>query len=223
MVDVQAMQVFLAAAETENFSAAAHRLGLSQPAISFRIHSLEENFKLKLFERIGKRVVLAEAGRELMPMARELIYLAADIEKTFIAQPSSLEGQLVIGCGTGLARYLLPRLIGVFAQHYPRVRVSCEGMTAQVAEEKLARREIHLGVVSARVKSKRLDCDPFIDDELVLVAAAAHPWTKRETISPSELGEVEWVLNEEDRVAREILSANLEKQGVAVDTLRVAV
>ncbi|CAG0950497.1 partial HTH-type transcriptional regulator TdfR, partial [Anaerolineae bacterium] len=104
MIQVRELQVFIMAAETENFSAAARNLRLSQPAISFQIQSLEKKLEVQLFERKGKRVALTDIGRELLPMARELSNLSMSIEGTIAAQHGTLIGHLEIGCGTSLAK-----------------------------------------------------------------------------------------------------------------------
>lgn len=194
MVDVGKLQVFLIAAETENFSSSTRRLGLSQPAISFRIQSLESELKVKLFERVGKRVVLTEVGRELLPMARELINLATSIEETVGAWRDTVQGPLYLGCGTNLAKHILPHLIGAFTDRYPQVQVNCEGVSHQAIREKLVKREIHFGIVSQRCKSTSFDSSLFFTDELVLVVDSSHLWAARGRILPDELREQDWIL-----------------------------
>ena len=80
MIEVHELQVFLVAAEDGNFSAAARKLHLSQPAISFQIQGLEQHLKVQLFQRMSKRIALTEAGRDLLPMAREMVNLSSRIE-----------------------------------------------------------------------------------------------------------------------------------------------
>ena len=80
MIEVHELQVFLVAAEDENFSATARKLHLSQPAIRFQIQGLEQHLKVQLFQRMSKRIALTEAGRDLLPMAREMVNLSSRIE-----------------------------------------------------------------------------------------------------------------------------------------------
>ncbi|MCI0474819.1 MAG: LysR family transcriptional regulator, partial [Anaerolineales bacterium] len=119
MVEVHELRVFLAAAEEENFSAAARKLHLSQPAISFQIQGLEQRLNVQLFQRNGKRISLTEAGHDLLPLARELVNLSSRIEETMCAQQGIVKGQLVIGCSTSPGKYILPHLIGAFRKKYP--------------------------------------------------------------------------------------------------------
>jgi DNA-binding transcriptional LysR family regulator len=217
MVGIHEIVVFLAAAKTENFSAAAQSLGLSQPAVTFQIRSLEEKLKVQLFERRGKRVVLTEMGRELLPIARELINAASSFEEAVALRLGTLKGRLQIGCGTGLAKYVLPQLIGAFHKRYPNVRISCEGMTRQIVEEKLASLEIHLGIVCTLSKTRELAYYPFFTDELVLIAASNHPWSARDEISLAELCAADWIVEKGHTIA------NLMRWGLAMGDIRVAI
>ena len=220
MVDVGKLQVFLAAAETENFSAAARRLGLSQPAISFRIQSLEAELNVKLFERVGKRVVLTETGHELLPLAYELINLATSIEDTMGVCRDTVTGQLHIGCGTSLTKHVLPHLIGAFSQHYPLVRINCEEMSHQAIADKLVKHEIHFGIIAQPSKRGKIYFDPLFTDELVLVVLASHPWAARGQVLPTELRQQNWILSDADLAANSLLSVGLKTHGIALEELR---
>ncbi|MCL4489298.1 MAG: LysR family transcriptional regulator [Chloroflexi bacterium] len=221
MLEVRELQVFVAAAETGSFSEAARRMGLSQPAISFRIQSLEKKLKAHLFERVGKRVVLTEAGRELREMARELIALSTNIEGSMDVR-RELKGHLQIGCGTSLAGYVLPVLLGAFRQHYPLVHVSCEGMTPDTTTEQLLKQGIHLGIVGEKPKHPDLSHHLLLEDEWILVVGAEHPWATRGKIAASELRQATWIWgNVDDERSRQIESGFADC-GVRPMELRVA-
>jgi DNA-binding transcriptional LysR family regulator len=222
MVDLRELQVFIAAAETENLSAAARRLGVSQPAISFRVKCLEEKLKVQLFARVGRRVMLTNAGRELLPLACELVALSAGIEETVKAQQDSRRGQLQIACGTWPARYVLPQLLGAFGKRFPRVLITCRPLSFEMMDEGLRRGELHFGVVARQVKGKRVVQIPLFWDELVLIAGASHPWAERGQIAPGELRGADWLLDTEDPETRDSLLATLPRDGATFDGLRVA-
>src|SRR3990172_301614 len=111
MIGARELEIFLAAAEQENFSAAARKLHLSQPAIRFQIQSLENQLKVQLFHRTGRRIALTQAGRDLLPIAHEMMYLSSQIEEVLSTQQDVVRGELIIGCSTSPGRYILPRLI----------------------------------------------------------------------------------------------------------------
>ncbi len=123
MLNLQELQVFLAAAEQGNFSEAGRLLHLSQPAVSQTIHNLEKRFGAQLFVRHGRAVRLSDAGETLMPMARELLTSANRIEETMSSLHGAVVGMINIGCSTASGKYLLPGLIARFRKEFPQVRV----------------------------------------------------------------------------------------------------
>jgi DNA-binding transcriptional LysR family regulator len=222
MVEVHELQIFIAAAEEENFSAAARKLHLSQPAISFQIQALEQRLNVQLFQRTGRRIALTEAGRDLLPMARELISLSSRIEETMCAQQGIVKGQVHIGCGTSPGKYILPHLIGAFRKRYPDVQFSVDVMDRETVEEKLLSKQIHMGVMGLASKSKELECWPLLTDELILIAAANHPWAACSQIRPEDLKTADWILREGSAATRQFVQAYLTEHGLDVADLNVA-
>lgn len=222
MLEVHELQVFLAAAEEENFSAAARKLHLSQPAISFQIQGLEQRLNVQLFQRTGKRISLTEAGRDLLPMAREMVNLSSRIEETMCLQQGIVKGHVQIGCSTSPGKYILPNLIGAYRKQYPDVQFTVQVMSRQDVEEKLLQKEIHIGVLSIPSKHKELECWPIFEDELVLIVAANHPWCAHDQVTPAELKDSEWILREGGAATRQLVTSTLEENGIPADDLRVA-
>lgn len=224
MVEVHEMQIFLIAAEEENFSAAARKLHLSQPAISFQIQSLEQRLNIQLFQRMGRRIALTEAGRDLLPMAREMVNMATRIEENMCATQGQVKGHVLLGCSTSPGKYILPRLIGVYRQHYPDVLFSVEVMSREAVEEKLLAKQIHIGVLSIPSKHKEIESWHLLNDELALIVAANHPWATRDSrgIAPAELKDADWILREGGAATRQTILATLVEHGLAEDDLRVA-
>lgn len=222
MVEVHELQIFIAAAEEENFSAAARKLHLSQPAISFQIQALEQRLNVQLFQRTGRRIALTEAGRDLLPMARELISLSSRIEETMCAQQGIVKGQIHIGCSTSPGKYILPHLIGAFRKQYPDVQFSVQVMDRETVEEKLLSKQIHMGVMGLGSKSKELECWPLLIDELILIAAANHPWAACNQIRPEDLKEADWIIREGSAATRQFVQAYLTERGLDVTDLKVA-
>ncbi len=222
MVEVHELQIFLAAAEEENFSAAARRLHLSQPAISFQIQALEQRLKTQLFQRTGRRISLTEAGRELVPMARELVNLSARIEESMCAQQGVVKGQIQIGCSTSPGKYILPHLIGAFRRLYPDVQFTVQVMSREAVEEQLLTKQVHIGVLGLCPKTKELECWPFFMDRMALIVAADHPWATRASIAPEELTTANWILREGGAATRQLILAHLSEFGYTEGDLHVA-
>jgi len=222
MLGAHELQVFLLAAEDENFSLAARKLHLSQPAVSFQIQSLEQHLKVQLFQRTGKRIALTEAGRDLIPLAREMVNLSSRIEETMCLQQGIVKGHVQIACSTSPGKYVLPHLIGAFRKLYPDVQFSVHVMSRDAVEEKLLAHQVHIGVLSMPSKHKELECWSLFDDDLVLIVGTNHPWAARDTILPAELKEADWVLREGGAATRQLIAATLAEQEMSADDLRVA-
>ncbi|MCL4394373.1 MAG: LysR family transcriptional regulator [Chloroflexi bacterium] len=219
---VHELQVFLIAAEEENFSAAGRKLHLSQPAISLRIRGLEQQLKQQLFQRNGKRIALTEAGRELVPLACEMINLSTRIEDAMCASQGAVKGHMVIGCSTSAGEYVLPQLVGAFREIYPEVDFSVEWMDRQTVERTLVEKKIHIGVLSPCSKNNELECWTLLTDKLVLIVGANHPWAARERVALAELRTAVWILREGGAATRQLVAAILGEHGCPEDDLRVA-
>jgi LysR family transcriptional regulator, low CO2-responsive transcriptional regulator len=222
MIGARELEVFLAAAEQENFSVAARKLHMSQPSISFQIQSLEQQLNVQLFQRIGHRIQLTQAGRDLLPIANEMMNLSCQIEEMMEAQQSVVTGSLRIGCTTTPGRYILPVLLGAFRQRFPGVMSIVDASTDRTAmEEKLLAKETDFAIFGLPPKSKKLEVWPLLTDELVLIAAANHPWAKRDHITPEELQEADWVMREPGAATRQLTLSHLTEHGLDPEGLRV--
>ncbi len=223
MIGARELEVFLAAANYENFSVAARKLHMSQPSISFQIQSLEQQLNVQLFQRIGHRIQLTQAGRDLLPIANEMMNLSAQIEEIMEAKQGDITGNLTIGCTTTPGRYILPALIGAFRKRYPNAKtivvINSDRLTA---EEKLLDKETQFGIFGLPPKSKKLEYWPIYNDELVLIVPHDHPWADRSKISPAELMEADWVMREPDSATRQLALLHMAEQGLEITELNIA-
>lgn len=222
MIGARELEVFLAAAEHENFSVAARKLHMSQPSISFQIQSLEQQLKVQLFQRVGHRIQLTQAGRDLLPIANEMMNLSSQIEEIMDSRQSAVTGSLSIACTTTPGRYILPVLLGAFRERYPGVQSFVETSTDRSSvEEKLLAKETHFAIFGLPPKSKKLEVTPIYTDELVLIVPARHPWADCDRILPSELLEAEWVAREPGAATRQLIFSKLAETGLETDKIKI--
>jgi DNA-binding transcriptional LysR family regulator len=173
------LQIFCAVARAGSTIAAADAIALSQSATSAAVNELERALALPLFERIGKRLLLNENGRALLPRAQALLQGALDIEH--LAYSESLQMQeLRIGASTTIGTYLLPRVLSQFlgARVQSGVRpwrsAVVIGNTAVVCES-VARFELDIGLIEGPCHIPELAVTPWLTDELVIVQSATNP------------------------------------------------
>lgn len=189
MLDVHRITIFLSAVEERSFSGAAKRLKMSQPAVSLQIRALEQQLGMELFRRTGRAVALTEAGRALVPLARQMIGLSKHIEETMCALRGKLIGQLLIGCAATPAQYILPRLILLFKQQHPEVFIQMMTLDAETAVQRVLDQEIHMGIVAYEPHHRNFYVREFMEDDTMLLVPAAHPWADRREVSLRELAD----------------------------------
>ena len=221
MLNFSEMQVFAAAAETENFSEAARQLHLSQPAVSQQIHSLERYLCVQLFQRSGRSVRLTDAGQILLPMARELLDLSQRIEGTMRSLEERVVGHLVVGCTTTAGKYVLPFVSAAFSQHHPGVRVTIQMCSDVSVVEPLLAREAHISVSNTKIVHRDMECLPFFTDHIILVVPADHPFARRSSVQPAGLLDQPFILREESSSTQHIVREGLAEQGITMDQLDV--
>lgn len=198
MLNPTELNVFAMAAETENFSEAARRLGVTQPTVSMHIRSLEERLGLDLFERAGRNVVLTEAGRALMPLARDILQRCVRIEETMVSLQGEIVGRLQIGCTTASGKYVLPQLVGGLRQRHTKVEVVCSVTNRREALHLLRIGEVQIAITSLKEPAKDLDYRAFGTDRIVLITPPDHPWAALgRPLQPTELANGEFISREE--------------------------
>ncbi len=196
MLELHELHVFLIAAETENFSETGRILQISQPAVSGHIHSLEQRLNTLLFDRTGRNIKLNEVGEALVPVVRNLLKEAQQIEEFVAQQRGTVTGQLIIGCSTAAGKYILPKLIARFIEKFPDVRITCDVGPRGQALETLCDAKSDLAISSLRVPRRGVEYRHFADDHLVLLVPITHPWAQVERLTPEMLIEHPIILRE---------------------------
>jgi DNA-binding transcriptional LysR family regulator len=220
MLTTNELQVFLAAADTENFSEAGRRLGVSQPAISMQIKALEDRLGLQLFTRSGRHISLSEAGRALIPMARETIERVIGIEETMLSLQGEVVGLLKLTCSTTAGKYILPALLsGLMAKH-AQVEIVCQVTQRELALEALRRGEAHIALTSLRIPFKDVEYRPFVTDSIVLVVPPEHRWANlEEAVLPEDLLKEPFIIRESTSGTLDALRHGLERHDLSLDHL----
>jgi DNA-binding transcriptional LysR family regulator len=222
MLDLVRLNVFIHAAESLNFSQAAKTLHLSQPTVSHHIMALESEMGQKLFDRMGGKILLTEAGRALLPWARKLLRKAMELEDMMASLQDEIVGQLRIACSTTTGKYILPQFAARFYKRNPRVRVSIMRCMAEHVVLGLTEEDANLGVVSHEIYARDLECQEFFLDHIVLIVPKEHPWASRQRhVEPSELLEVPVIMREPSSGTRRLMLAELAKHDIALDDLDI--
>ncbi|MGQ9886869.1 MAG: LysR substrate-binding domain-containing protein [Aggregatilineales bacterium] len=219
MLDIHEMQIFLAAAEAGSFSEAGRCLQLSQPAISMQIRALEKRLNVTLFHRAGRHIKLTEAGQALVPMARQLVNQAIQVQEAIAALQGMVTGTLRIACSTTAGRYVLPLLIAGFVERYPLVQVVCTVSGRSEAIDVLLGGEVQIAITSLRELSRELEYRHFLFDPIALIVHPSHPWAQRSAIRVSDLPSGRFILREPTAGTYQTVADALAEHGMNIRDL----
>jgi DNA-binding transcriptional LysR family regulator len=221
MLELHELQVFLVAAKTENFSETGRLLQISQPAVSGHIQSLEQRLKTQLFDRTGRNIRLNEVGAALVPMARNLLKEAQQLEEFIALRQGTVIGQLTIGCSTAAGKYILPKIMARFMEHHPGVHIMCDVGPRGRALNRLSMGEIDLAVSGLRIPRRDIEYVHFADDLLILIAPPDHPWAQHSSIALDDLVEYPLIMREAGSGTSITINRELAQYDMSVDMLKV--
>src|SRR6266508_3880400 len=186
-MDTRQLAAFVAVVEKRSFSQAADRLGVTQPAVSMQVRSLEERLGRRLLDRSGRRVEPTEAGLVLYRTAQRLLGLEEQLlDELARADGDELEGRLAIGASTGPGAHFVPLLLCELQRAHPALRIALTIADTQTVTEAVAGRALELGVVGALRRHRSLVFEPLVRDEIVLAVPPQHELAGRE-VSLDEL------------------------------------
>jgi DNA-binding transcriptional LysR family regulator len=220
-MDTRQLAAFCEVVERRSFSQAAARLGISQPAVSLQIRSLEQRLGAQLLDRSGRRVEPTEAGRRLYRGAQKLLSLEEQLLDEVAAElDGDLRGRLELGASSGPGETLLPLLLCEFHRSRPGVSVALSVANTQTVVEAVSRRELELGVVGAARRHRGVSFEPFFRDEVVLACPPGHRFAGR-TIPLDELRAEPLILMQEGAGVRQVIEDELRAVGVRLRDLDV--
>src|SRR5438034_4400811 len=219
-MDTRQLAAFCAVVERKSFSQAAERLGVTQPAVSLQIRSLEQRLGTQLLDRSGRRVEPTEAGLRLYTSAQRLLALEEQLLQDVTPDEETLSGTLELGASTGPGGSVVPVLLCEFAEANPDVHVRLSVSDTQTVVDQVARRELELGVVGAARRHRGVVFEPFFRDEVVLAVPAGHRFAER-TVTLDELKREPLVLMQEGAGVRQVIDDELREAGVRLRDLDV--
>lgn len=218
---LEQLRIFVAVAERQHVTQAARALNLAQSAASHAIASLEARHNAKLFDRIGRRIELTEAGSVFLAEARAIL-AQVDRAELALSEFGNLErGALTVQASQTIASYWLPRHLVAFRRAHPRLDIRLTiGNTAQAAEA-VETGAAELGFVEGAIEKEKLLSTRVALDQMVLIVSPEHPWARGKTPSAAALLESEWVLREPGSGTRSVFEQALKRFGVPPERLRV--
>ena len=219
---LEQLRIFVAVAERQHVTRAAEALNLTQSAVSCAVTALETRHRVMLFDRIGRSIVLNQAGKAFLAEAREILAKVATAEAVLDEIAGLSRGTLSIQASQTIASYWLPPRLAAFRRLYPGIEIEIAiGTTAQVAKV-VTDGFAELGFVECEIDNPAL-CRSVVDyDRLALVVSPDHPWTKQPPVHAEQFDQSPWVLREPGSGTRSTFEAVLRRGGLGVADLEVA-
>jgi DNA-binding transcriptional LysR family regulator len=220
-MNTRQLAAFCAVVERKSFSQAAERLGVTQPAVSLQIRSLEQRLGRQLLDRSGRRVEPTEAGLRLYASAQRLLQLEEQLLEELASDDEGIvDGTLELGASTGPGGSVVPVLLCEFQARYPDVRVRLTVSDTQTIVDQVADRALELGIVGAGRRHRGVTFEPFFRDEVVLAVPASHPFAGK-TVSLEELRTEPLIVMQEGAGVRQVIEDELRKAGARLRDLDV--
>ena len=219
---LEQLRIFVAVAERQHVTQAAAELHLTQSAVSSAIAALEARHDVRLFDRVGRNVVLNQNGQVFLDEARAVLARAAAAETALADLGGLKRGKLSVHASLTIASYWLPERIVAYRQAHPGIDIEVQvGNTAEVAKA-VAESYAELGLVEGEVDDPVLSRQTLGHDQPMIVVGLAHPWADRAEVQPTDLPGTSWVLREPGSGTRSAFEAALRTRGVDPASLPVA-
>lgn len=214
-MDLATLNAFIAIAELGSFSEAAERLHLTQPAVSKRIASLEQQLSVRLFDRLGREVSLTEAGRALLPRAYQILNVLDDTRRALTNLNGEISGRLTLATSHHIGLHRLPPLLLAFTRTHPQVALDIQFLDSEVAYEEVLHGRAELAVITLAPETREpVHAVAVWDDPLDFVAAPEHPLARSQVISLADVAHHPAVFPGGNTFTHHIVRRLFEAQGL---------
>ncbi len=214
-MNLHQLRIFSTVARLASFSRAAEALHISQPSVSIQVADLERALGVELFEQLGKRIYLTDAGRVIEDYAHRILSLVDEAQDAVGEVTELHRGRLAVGASTTPGTYLLPKVLGRYEERFPKIAVTLEiGHTRRI-QERLLRNELDVGIVGWLGSPQNFVVQPLLDDELVVLASPRHPLAAAAGMPVAALQDHRVILSERGTGTREAIDSAL--RGVEIE------
>jgi Transcriptional regulator len=212
-MELRHLRYFAALAERLNFTHAAEKVHVTQSTLSHQIKQLEDEVGQRLFDRVGKRVVMTEAGETLLPVVTKALREIDDGIRTLKGSARQLSGMVRIGATHTFNISLIPTCLATFLTNNPSVRVTVEELSAAEIEERIEADELDIGIAYRPVELRDLWLEPLYNEEMVLAVGPEHAFAHRKRIRVIELHRRNLVLLPKEFSTRQMLDGCFQSAG----------
>jgi LysR family transcriptional regulator, transcriptional activator of the cysJI operon len=218
-MDVRDLQIFLSVSKHLNYTRAGEEINLSQPSVSVRIHQLESELRVKLFEQLGKKVVLTDAGQLLVPYANRVIAAIDDAHHAIDELQGLERGSLRIGASTTPGMYLVPQVVARFKRSHPKIDIHLRIKDTREVEDGVLNNEFDFGFVGGHLAAAEVSAHAWLTDELLLVVSPDHRLTNKKTVRKQDLEGESFIVRESGSATRATIVTQLQQANFELETV----
>lgn len=219
MLNLNQLRFFYEAARTQNFSEAAKKLFVSQPAVTAQIKQFEDQTNLKLFKKRGRRIFLTDEGKTLFDYVKAIFDYELQVEHVIEDMKELKRGILRIGTTKTYARYFMPLILSNFCEQYPQVKIFLgEGSSLDIMQS-LLNFQNEIALIANVDNNPRIHFTPFSQEELVLILAANHPLGGKQPVKIEDLAKEPLIMKETGSATRKIVNDLFAGKGLSPNIL----
>ncbi len=216
-MDTQNLKAFIAVAKLNSFTEAANQLHLTQPAISKRIASLEQQLDCKLFDRVARDISLTQAGVELLPRAQQILQSVTDTEKAISNLSGKIAGTLRLATSHHIGLHHLPQILKRFTQRYPGVHLELDFIDSEKAYAAVMQSDSELAIITLSSNvADNIHTVELWQDPLSFVVAKDHPLAQQPTLSLEQLAQYPAILPDTSTQTTRLVRQMFEQHGVTL-------
>lgn len=215
-MELRQLEYFMAVCKELHFTRAAEKLNIAQPTLSQQIKSLEDEVGMPLFDRIGKKTALTEAGKILLTHSQRVFHEIEQAQSALRDLNGLQKGKLTIGSLITCVNYLLPPAVIKFKQRYPNIELSVLGLRTEEIKKGLLENELDLGIAFLPVEDEELEAIPLFTEELSLAVSFDHPLANLKEVEMKKLEHVPMILLPDNYFLRRLIDSYSAKLGITL-------
>ena len=207
------LKIFHTVARLLNFTKAAEELHMTQPAVTFQIRQLEEQFNTRLFDRTHNKVTLTDVGKQVYSYSDRILKLYEEMTRSITDMTGDVSGSVTLGASTTIAEYMLPLLIGAFKLKYPDVMINLSESNTEDIVSMVENNDIDLGIVEGFVNNKNLLVEQCKMDHLVVIMPNDHVLASAQQLRVEDFISYPFISREHGSGTQEVITSYVEKHG----------
>lgn len=222
-MDIQALTAFISVADNRSFSIAAEHLHLTQPAISKRIKSLEEQLNSPLFDRHNRSLSLTDTGQALLPKAKEIIQLVSDTQLSMRNMNNQIEGSLKLGTSHHIGLHRLPPFLKAFSNKFPQATLHLSFMGSESAYQAIAQRQVELALTTLDPSNidnlpEGIVSEVLWQDKMMFACGKDHPLSQLKQVTLADLGQYPAILPEQNTFTFKLLEEKFRQNKIPLNS-----